>query len=267
MKNILRMRRLGWAGIEIECNGETLLVDYIQDTSPLAPLRSPDEPFPPSSQPGHASVALLTHLHSDHADPGAIMAALRAGAPVFRPAPATGSAADIALTAYAETRFAEYELATEVIGEWEERIVGPFRICTTPAIDGFGDPQLSWIIECAGRRIIHAGDTMFHGLWWRIANKFGSFDVAFLPINAPLVDFPALQPATRREAVMNPEEAAAAAHILQARLIVPIHYGSLHQPPMYIETPNATQRLLDQSTLLGIRAVAYEAGEWFSIDV
>jgi L-ascorbate metabolism protein UlaG (beta-lactamase superfamily) len=267
MKNsLLRMRRLGWAGVEIECEGEILLIDYIQDTSLYEPLQNPDESFPSSSRPGFASVALLAHLHADHADPAALMAALRKGAPVFRPAPATGTDADLALTDYAEKKFTEYTIATEIIGDWEERSVGPFRLFTAPAVDGFGDPQLSWIIECGGRRIIHAGDTMFHGLWWRIVNKFGPFDVAFLPINAPLVDFPPLQPATKLEAVMNPEQAAAAAHILQARLVVPIHYGSLHKPPTYIETQHSAERLHDQSSLFGIRSIAYQAGEWFSIN-
>ena len=268
MKNsLLRMRRLGWAGVEIECEGELLLIDYIQDTSLYQPLENPDEPFPSSSRPGCASVALLTHLHADHADPAALMIALRKGAPVYRPEPTTGTAADLALTSYAEKKFIEHSaIATEIIGEWEERSVGPFQIFTAPAVDGFGDPQLSWIIECGGQRIFHAGDTMFHGLWWRIAHKFGPFDIAFLPINAPVVDFPALQPTTKLEAVMNPEEAATAAHILQARMVVPIHYGSLHKPPAYIETPDAVKRLGEQASIFGVQSIAYPAGEWFTIN-
>jgi len=263
---LLRMRRLGWSGVEIEYEDQILLIDYIQDTSPLIPLRSDNEPFPPSSRPGLASVALLTHLHSDHADPEALKIALQEGAPVFRPAPASGTKADLILTDHAETNFSAYSLTTEVLVEWEERTVGPFRIHTAPAVDGFGDPQLTWIIECGQRRIIHAGDTLFHGLWWRIANKFGPFDVAFLPINAPLVDFPHLQPASGLEAVMNPEQAATAAHILNARLVVPIHYSSLHKPPMYIETQHPTERLREKASNLGLQTIAYPAGEWFNLD-
>lgn len=29
----MRLRRLGWAGVEIECDGETLVIDYVQDKS------------------------------------------------------------------------------------------------------------------------------------------------------------------------------------------------------------------------------------------
>lgn len=71
------MRRLGWVGVEIECDGEPLVIDYSHDISPLVPLHSPNEPFPLSSRPGTTAVTLLTHLHTD---PGALIVALRDGA-------------------------------------------------------------------------------------------------------------------------------------------------------------------------------------------
>ncbi len=68
----MRLQRLGWPGVEIEANGESIVIDYIQDTTPLVPvLRSKHEPFPASSHPGNTAGALLTHLHADHADAGA----------------------------------------------------------------------------------------------------------------------------------------------------------------------------------------------------
>lgn len=259
----MRMRRLGWAGVEIECDGETLVIDYVQDTSPMeAILRSADEPFPAASRPGATAAALLTHLHSDHADPAALAAALVAGAPVFRPAPASGNPADRELTARAEDLFGEHMLATQVVSLWEERSVGPFRLTAVPAVDGFGDLQYSWVVECGGRRIIHAGDTLFHSYWWRIANRFASFDVAFLPINAPVVEFLHLQPPSPFEAVMSPEEAAVAAHILKAGSVVPIHYGSLHKPPMYVETSHPVERLRTRTEQLGVHVMPLEAGHW-----
>ncbi len=263
---VIRLRRLGWAGVEIEYDNQTLLIDYIQDTSPLVPLRSADEPFPQSSQPGAAVGVLLTHLHADHADPGALSLALRKGAPIFRPAAATGVEADLELTRHAETQFADYELATEIVGDWEEHSIGPFRVFSAPAVDGFGDRQISWVVEFGNHRIIHAGDTMFHGYWWRIANKFGPFDLAFLPINGAVVEFPFLQPPSPLEAVMRPEEAAVAAQILKAKSVVPIHYQSLHRPPIYIETPNATERLSNKLSGMGIRVMLLEPGEWFELN-
>ena len=262
----MRLRRLGWAGVEVECDGETLLIDYIQDTAPMAPLlRGPDEPFPPSSRRGDAAVALLTHLHADHADADALACSLRAGAPVFRPEPATGDKDDRELTCIGETKFTHHKLATEIVGIWEERNVGPFRMFSAPAVDGFGDPQHSWIIECEGRRIIHAGDTLFHGSWWRIAHRFGPIDVAFLPINAPVCQWPHLQPPSPIEATLTPEEAAIAANIIQAKSVVPIHYGSLNKAFMYVETTHPTERLQKKSEDFGIQVSIQEPGTWFEL--
>lgn len=262
----MRMRRLGWAGVEIECDSETLVIDYVQDTLPMAAiLRSADEPFPPASRPGTTAAALLTHLHADHADPAALAAALRGGAPVFRPAPAGGNAADRELTAHAEGLFGKHALPTQVVAVWEEHSVGPFRMTAVPAVDGFGDLQHSWVVECGERRIIHAGDTLFHSYWWQIANRFAPFDVAFLPINGPVVEFPHLQPPNPFEAVMSPEEAAVAAVMLRAKSIVPIHYGSLHKPPLYVETPHPGDRLQAKAAELSIAARLQAPGEWFEL--
>lgn len=260
-----RIRRLGWAGIEIECQGETLLIDYIQDISKLGVIRSDAKPFPFSSNQGSTSVALLTHLHSDRADPGSLSSALRDGAPVLRPKAATGNQADLALTAYLESELKKYDLSTQIMSEWEERKIGPFRIFSVPAVDGFGDPQLSWIIEFGNHRVFHGGDTLFHGNWWRIAHRFEAIDIAFLPINGPIVNFPPLSPASGIEAVMTPEQAAVAAKILKAKFVVPIHFGSMHKPPLYIETANPVNRLLQELKDLGIDILLYEPGDWFDL--
>lgn len=229
----MRIRRLGWSGIEIEQDGDTLLIDYIVDTSQLL-LRDASQPFPRASEPASAIAGILTHLHADHADPVALAAALLEGAPVFRPEPAAGSRADLELTAYAEATFGKVALDVQIVGAWTSRQVGPFSLCAVPAVDGFGDPQLSWVVESRGKRIIRAGDSLFHGYWWWIAQRFGTIDHAFLPINGALVDFPFLQPPREQEAVMTPEEAVKAARMLRARAVTPIHYGSLHRPPGYI---------------------------------
>jgi L-ascorbate metabolism protein UlaG (beta-lactamase superfamily) len=264
---MMRVRRLGWAAVEVECDGATLVIDYVQDTTPMAEfLRSASEPFPAASQMGNTTVALLTHLHADHADPDALALTLQPGAPVLRPASATGNADDIFLTAFAEDKFPNHTLATEVVGEWESRNIGPFRVSSTPAVDGFGDPQLSWIVECGGHRLFHGGDTLFHGSWWRIAHRYGPFNIAFLPINAPICDWPHLQPPSSIEATLTPEEAALAAHILGSRAIVPIHYGSLNKKGRYLETQHPVQRLEHRAADFGIRTVVAEPGEWINLE-
>ena len=261
----MRIKRLGWSGIEIEQDGDTLLVDYILDTSGL-PLRDNQQSFPRASTPASAVAGLMTHLHADHADPIALVAALREGAPVLRPEPAPGSGPDLELTAHAEAAFDKVALNTHVVGAWASQDAAPFSLHAVPAVDGFGDPQVSWVIESGGKRIIHAGDTLFHGYWWKIAQRFGSFDHAFLPINGAIVDFPFLQPPRDQEAVMTPEEAAKAARMLGARGVTPIHYGALHQPPAYIETSDPVERLRAAATSLDLKVDVREPGEWVELD-
>ena len=260
----MRVRRLGWSGLEIERSGDTLLIDYVLDTSEL-PLRDDRQPFPRAAEPARAVAALLTHLHADHADPVAVADAVRDRAPVFRPVPARGSEPDLKLTAYAEKAFGTVSLDLRVVDAWTSHTAGPFRMHAVPAVDGFGDPQVSWIVEVDGKRIIHAGDTLLHGYWWKIARESGPFDHAFLPINGALVDLPFLQPPREQEAVMTPEEAVRAARMLGARAITPIHYGALHRPPQYAETANPIDRLRATADRIGIPVEVREPGEWLNL--
>ena len=256
----MRIRRLGWSGIEVDQGGETLLIDYVLDTSML-PLRDDRQPFPRASD--GAGAGLVTHLHPDHADPVALAAALQAGAPVFRPVLASGPGLE--LTAHAEAAFETVALDARVADVWMTYEAGPFTLHAVPAVDGFGDPQLSWIVEAGGKRVIHCGDTLLHGHWWRIASRFGPIDHAFLPINGATIDFPFLQPPRDREAVMTPEEAAGAARMLGARAVTPIHYGALHRPPAYVETADPVGRLQAAGRALGLTIEMREAGEWFDL--
>ena len=260
----MRVRRLNWAGVEIDHDGHTLLIDFIEEaTAPLPPIFVGADNVTPL-RPGAATTALVTHLHSDHADPAALSRALAAGAPVFRPEPNPGSGDDLLLTEQTETLFRETALTTVVVQPWEQRPVGPFRITAGPSVDGFGDPQRCWIVEAGGARILHAGDTLFHSYWWSIARAAGPIDVAFLPINAAVVHPPHLQPPSPLSAVMSPEEAALAAHLLQARVAVPIHYDTAQTIPQYVETPRAAERFAENARELGVEARVASPGEWFS---
>ncbi|MEV5595322.1 MBL fold metallo-hydrolase [Streptomyces sp. NPDC052496] len=207
----------------------------------------------------------MTHLHSDHADPVAIRKALAAGAPVYRPEPVVGPDGDLKWTCEVEGSFRAHGIAAEVVRPWEERSAGPFRIGAGPFVDGLGDPQLCWVVECDGLRVFHGGDTVFHGHWWSIARRFGPVDVAFVPVNDPTVELPHLRPPSPFHAAMLPEEAAVAAHILGARVAVPMHYGTLHKPPVHVETPRAVERFEKRTTELGVTPSVTPPGEWFTL--
>ena len=244
----MQIRWLGWAGVELEQDGVTLVID---------PLRTPramyaalgdaagSVQFPDVVEPARrrAVAGLLTHLHRDHADADALGHALAGAAPVLLPRHDVmpDAPADTALVqSHAELRAAG--ISRRGARLWERVLLGPFAVRAVPAADGTGDPQVSWVVEAGGRRVIHCGDTLFHGWWWRFAQTLGPFDAAFLPINGAVVRFPWRRPASPEPAVMTPEQAAVAAAALRVRRAVPIHFGGFDLPPYYRSAPDALAR-------------------------
>jgi len=262
----MELRRLAWAGLEIRAEGKTAVIDYVED---FAGIHGSDEPpreqIPSSPTPGSVDLGLLTHMHSDHADIAALERALADSAPVLRPQPATGSGEEIAFVEKTETALATSGLATEVIDPWQTRELGPFEVSALPAVDGFGDPQVSWVVAAEGRRVLHAGDTLFHGWWWLAASRYGPFDVAFLPTGGAIADLAPRQPPSPLPAGMGPAEAAAAAKLLGADLVVPIHYGPLHETPDYVQADEPAGSLEAAARELGISALVLRPGESISL--
>jgi L-ascorbate metabolism protein UlaG (beta-lactamase superfamily) len=258
----MRIRRLGWAGLELEAHESTAVIDLLEEVEPLAPfIGEAREPLPPPSRPGEVSLALVTHLHSDHADPPALRRALAADAQVLRPPPADGNGLETAGVALAEQGFDELEVRTRVVEPWETVDAGPFEVTAVPAADGLGDPQVSWVIAAAGRRIIHCGDTLFHGWWWPIRMRYGPFDAAFLPVNGAVVDLPHRQPPSALPAAMDPTQAAQAAALLEARQAVPIHYDALNNPPTYAQVERPADAFTDEAARWRVPANVVAPGE------
>lgn len=257
----MELRRLAWAGLEIRYGGHRLVIDLVEDFSRLHGDTPPRAEMPPSPDPGSVDVALLTHLHSDHADVEALKRALRPGGTVLRPARASGDALEVALVEGPEAAIEESGLATRIVEPWESTETGPFEIAAIPAVDGFGDPQVSWVVAAGGRRVLHAGDTLFHGWWWLAAMRHGPVDAAFLPAGGAVVDLPPRQPPSPLPAGMGPEQAAVAAKLLQARQVIPIHYGPLHEASNYRQVSDPAGRLRAAAAELGVEARVMRPGE------
>jgi L-ascorbate metabolism protein UlaG (beta-lactamase superfamily) len=257
----MKITRLGWAGLELDAAGTTAVIDLLQNTGDMARfMGEPHTALPGPARPGTAMLALVTHLHQDHADPAAIAAALAPDGILLRPAAADGTSLETAAVAPVEEQLAALGIDQRVVAPWETVEVGPFRATAIPAVDGFGDPQVSWIVEAEGTRILHAGDTLFHGAWWRARMRTGDIDYAFLPVNGPRVSLPHRQPASTRNAVMNPAEAAAAAAILQAGVAIPIHYDTIENPPIYVQADDPSGAFLREAAALGVAARVVEPG-------
>lgn len=260
--NEMEIRRLGWAGVELSCEGELLVIDLHEDTTALEPfVGGPRTALPGPSRPGQVAGALVTHLHSDHADPVALTRALRPDGRVLRPEESTGGGLEAAGVAVAEAGLAEAGLNQLHLDPWDETGIGPFTVTAVPAVDGFGDPQVSWVVEAGGTRVLHAGDTIFHGWWWSIAMRCGPIDVAFLPVNGPAVNLPHRQPPNPLVSAMDAEQAAIAAQLVGAGLAIPMHYDTFEKAPTYVQGERPAERFLEAAERLGVPAALVEAGE------
>ena len=252
----MRIRWLGWAGIEVAEQGEHVVVDPLQD--PAAVFAWVDRgaaqiPLPAIVAPRPGAIAgLLTHLHRDHADARALKLALAADAPVHEPHAYGGTGVEQLAIAQADQELSAAGLRRKPMEPWSRARAGAFTLTALPAVDGTGDPQVSWLIEAAGKRVLHLGDTMFHGWWWRFRARFGIPDAVFAPINGPRLTFPHRSPASPLPGAMDPEQAALAAELLQAERLVPIHYGGYELPGIYEPVPDALERVSAASTRVSV---------------
>jgi L-ascorbate metabolism protein UlaG (beta-lactamase superfamily) len=243
----MRIRWLGWAGVEIEAQGERVVVDPLQDAGAVfAWLGEQASAIPVPevvpAQPG-AIAGALTHLHRDHADAVALSSSLGGGATVYEPVDYGGESRERLAVIQADHELTAAGLARHPAAAWTSMRSGAFTLTALPAVDGTGDPQVSWLVEAEGKRVLHLGDTMWHGWWWRIRERYGPPDAVLAPINGPRLTFPHRQPASSLPGAMGPEQAALAAELLQADRLVPIHYGAYDLPGIYEPVGDPLKRL------------------------
>lgn len=245
----MKIHRLGWSGLELISHEASIVLDHAHSSSLLRQFWTGGSPAPLLCTP--ALAALVTHMHDDHFDVRAIESAVGPSGTVLRPAPSVGSRAEAAFTVEQEADLAASSLEPRVVAEWESVELGPFTVTAVPAVDGLGDPQINWVVEADGVRIFHGGDTMFHGYWWSIARRLGPIDLAALPVNGAVVKVSHLQPPSGQPACLGPRDAVHAAAILQAKTLLPIHYGVV-APGLYEE---------DDQPLAHVQQLANEAGQ------
>jgi L-ascorbate metabolism protein UlaG (beta-lactamase superfamily) len=243
------VRWLGWAGVEIEADGAVLVIDPLADPAAtfaalgeerLRRVRMPEVVAPEADRT--AVAGLVSHLHRDHTDAKALAAALAPDAAVYEPGWPGGEEAENLALAQANAELERAGNPRRTVKVWEGSEIGPFAITALPAVDGLGDPQVSWLVEAEGERVLHLGDTIYHAYWWRMARRHGPFDLVLAPINGAVVDFPHLQPPSPLAAALEPEQAALAGELLGARTVIPIHYDGYEIAPWYRPVVEARSR-------------------------
>ena len=266
----MRLTWLGWAGVELEADDATVVVDPLEDARAVfAPLgeRAAGMPLPQVVAPsaGRAVAGLVTHLHRDHADAKALAAALAPGAAVLEPPAGDGGALEELALAQADHELEAAGLDRRRVATWESVTADPFTLTALPAADGLGDPQVAWLVDADGVRVLHLGDTMFHGYWWRMALRHGPFDVVLVPVNGAVVAFGHRRPASPLPAALDPAQAAIAARSLGARLAIPIHAEGYHIDGIYQPVPDAAERFATAAAESGVPVRVLGAGETIEI--
>jgi L-ascorbate metabolism protein UlaG (beta-lactamase superfamily) len=241
----MRVQRLAWAGIRLEFAGSTIFLDPLTDRDVWGDALK-DKLIPVSDSRGSRFV-MVSHRHPDHANPKAIKEALGDDGTLvhfsgMQPLPG---------------------IRSRSLAHHEPLISNDFTATCVPAADGYGDPQVSWIINGGGKRIIHCGDTLWHGHWWMIGRQYGPFDAAFMPING--AKFKWRKPVSDVPAVLTPEQAVAAALIMGAKRLVPIHFG-VTGADGYDEIEDVRRAILRAGKARGVTISFIETGDWLDWD-
>ncbi|KQO04659.1 metal-dependent hydrolase [Paenibacillus sp. Leaf72] len=189
----------GHSCIQLTSSSHSILIDPYIDANPAAVVKANDI---------LAHYILLTHGHDDHIT-DAVSIAKRNNAPII---------AVEELAEYLASQGAKTE-PMHVGGEWSfdfgnVHLTQAIHTSSVRAVDGqrlYAGVPVGYVIEMEGKIIYHAGDSgLFGDMKW-IGQRF-DIDIAFLPIGGRFT--------------MGPSDALVAAEWIQARHVVPIHYGT-----------------------------------------
>jgi L-ascorbate metabolism protein UlaG (beta-lactamase superfamily) len=242
----LRVQKLAWAGVRLQLGETTLFIDPLINRDVWGSALA-DPMIPVDVERGDRFV-LVTHRHPDHFDPLAVRAIVGDTGILVCDSDVAPLAAGQGFKVRQATRY-------------EPVLLGDFTATSVPPMDGYSDPQVLWIVSAGSRRILHCGDTLWHGYWWRIGRQFGPPDAAFLPINGAQCEW--RKPWSGVSAVMTPEQSVAVAVVTGANLIVSIHYGVIGAEG-YREISSCEQTLQEVAKARNVNVQVLRAGQWLS---
>lgn len=205
---------VGHASLVIQIDGKTIVCDPVWSGALIGGFRRHAGPGLPLRALPPVDAILLSHNHYDHLDLPTLWK-LGRDIPLWVPQ---------GLGNFLRLRGFRY---VQEYGWWDGARLGDVEITCVPAQhwsrrfawDTNASWWCGWVLE-GSRRVYVAGDTAFFSGFQQIANRFPKLDLAVLPIGA--YDPQALL----RMVHMNPEEAGAAWAILQAKTMLPMHYGT-----------------------------------------
>jgi len=221
----MEIEKLNWAGIRLTSHHKTILIDAVEDFSYYKPvLGDAVENLLEFSGHIQADFILFTHMHLDHFDKGVIRKCLKK---------------DGKLIVYAGLESIVKKILDDVeiiVLDLDETFTeNNITFKTVFAMDGVGEIQSSWIVDDGTTKIFHGGDTIWHNQFWKLGKENPNIDYVFLPVNGVVVNFEIIGlEYSPVPASLNLKEAFAAAHLLHAKKLVPIHYGLFAHEKCYI---------------------------------
>jgi L-ascorbate metabolism protein UlaG (beta-lactamase superfamily) len=223
----LELRFLGQSGLRLACDGSALYIDPCLTDSVATGVPDPElwrRAFPApiaATDVTDATAVLVTHEHADHLD-------LETLGPLAKASPTAPFVMPWAAATLAREQLDESRIVL-ASGDADEHAFGPFTVAAVPAAHSAayttergpkGHRWLGYLVEAAGCRIYHAGDTVRFDDQVPAVTARGPIDIAVLPINGRD------HARERRDVVGNlwPREAADLAVDLGARILVPLHH-------------------------------------------
>ncbi|WP_133121646.1 MBL fold metallo-hydrolase [Chryseobacterium sp. PMSZPI] len=248
----MEIQKLNWAGIKLTSQGKTILIDAVEDFSYYKPvLGDAVEDLIQFSDWVEADYMLFTHLHLDHFDKSVIKKCLKKDGKLI-----VYSELEAFVRKYVE------DVEMVVLNLDEAFIENGIIFKPVFAMDGVGEIQSSWIVEDQDTKIFHGGDTIWHNQFWKLGKENENIDYAFLPVNGVVVNFEVIGlEYSPVPASLNLKEAFAAAHLLHAKKLVPIHYGLFAHEKFYIPREFDEKDLERVSEEVGQEYVILKDGE------
>lgn len=196
---------IGGAGYVIKSAGTTLLLDpFVGPSNPPDWVRAIPAPCAPADLP-EVAATLLTHEHSDHADPPALAALGQREAGIV-----VGPAACIAVArsaAFPESR-------CRVLGYDEQIAVGDIGVTAVAMIDPAAQDPNGYVLQIGNLAVLFCGDGLYFPGFVALARRW-RFDAICVSVgaNPPGMHY-----------YMTEVDAARAARDAGARQLIPQHF-------------------------------------------